>query len=78
MEHFTPYPLLNALAELLLNEPVVTHEMIRQRFRVSEPKVFKHRLSRHMPEGITIKTRRGYNEYWLEPEDKKLIRKMVS
>lgn len=72
-------PVLNNLLGLILSVPVATPEMIRQRLEIAhDAKVAKHRLKKALAEfGIHIKSRRSVG-YWLEDEDKAVIRGMVA
>jgi hypothetical protein len=67
-------PRLSDLLGLLLNLPVVTSDMIRQRLEIAtDAKVAVHRLRKHVDKfGIKIEGRRGFG-YWLTEETKAAI-----
>ena len=71
-------PVLNNLMGLLMNVPVVTPEMIRQRLEIApDAKVAIHRLRAHLKShDIKIQSRRNVG-YWLEDEDKLNVRELV-
>lgn len=71
-------PVLNNLMGLLMNVPVVTPEMIRQRLEIApDAKVAAHRLRKHLePWQIKIQSRRNVG-YWIEDEDKLRVRELV-
>jgi hypothetical protein len=72
-------PRLSDLLGLLLNLPVVSSEMIRQRLEIAtDAKVAIHRLRKHLtPYGIKVEGRRGFG-YWLSEDTKEAIRAVVT
>jgi hypothetical protein len=71
-------PVLSNLMGLLMNVPVVTPEMIRQRLEIApDAKVAAHRLRKHLePWEIKIQSRRNVG-YWIEDEDKLRVRELI-